>query len=153
MRESGTEGAIILCLISLYLSPTPDRPVRGACIVYDLKTATRLYVLESHSKRASAVSYSPDGRRLITMSLEESNVKVWKVGVSLLGLLTPAGPPPQRHGAGSNEPYKVIEFALTSPEEALMSAAAQLEWLRVEWLEERRVKVTFRQTALTFSVG
>jgi WD40 repeat protein len=47
----------------------------GAVVVYDLKTATRLYVLESHHKRASAVSYSPDGRRLVTVSLEESNVK------------------------------------------------------------------------------
>ena len=78
--------------------------------------------------------------------------RVWKVGVSLLGLLTPAGPPPQRHGAGSHNPYRVLDFRLTSPEEAMMTAAAQLEWLTMEWLEERRVKISIRQTALTFSV-
>lgn len=55
---------------------------RGACIVYDLKTATRLYILDSHKKRASAVSYSPDGRRLVTVSLEESNVKWVVFGVA-----------------------------------------------------------------------
>ena len=78
--------------------------------------------------------------------------RVWKVGVSLLGLLTPAGPPPQRHGSQAHEAYKTIDFALTSPEEAMMTAAAQLEWLTVEWPDEKRVKITIRQTALTFSV-
>lgn len=78
--------------------------------------------------------------------------RVWKVGTSLLGLLTPSGPPPQGHGTGSHEPYKTLDFKLAYPEEAMMTAAAQLEWLTVEWLEERRVKVTIRETALTFSV-
>ncbi len=31
----------------------------GAVIMYDLKTATRLYVLEGHRRRADAVSFSP----------------------------------------------------------------------------------------------
>lgn len=43
--------------------------------------------------------------------------RVWKVGASLLGLLTPAGPPPQGHGSHSNEAYKTLEFKLASPEE------------------------------------
>ena len=29
--------------------------------MYDLKTATRLYVLEGHKKRTTACSFSPDG--------------------------------------------------------------------------------------------
>ena len=52
----------------------------GAVIMYDLKTATRLYVLEGHHRRLTAVSFSPDGRRLVTVSIEESVVLVWKVG-------------------------------------------------------------------------
>ncbi len=44
----------------------------GAAVLYDLKTATRLYVLEGHKKRLAACSFSPDGRRLVTLSLEES---------------------------------------------------------------------------------
>lgn len=51
----------------------------GAIIMYDLKTGTRLYVLESHKKRPAACSFSPDGRRLVTVSLEEGVVLVWKV--------------------------------------------------------------------------
>lgn len=78
--------------------------------------------------------------------------RIWKVGISFLGLLTPAGPPPQRHGAGAHEAYKTIDFALTSPEEALMTAAAQLEWLTLDWESERRVKLSIRETALTFTV-
>jgi hypothetical protein len=78
---------------------------------------------------------------------------VWKVGNSFLGLLTPAGPPPQGHGSNSHEAYKTLEFKLASPEEAMMTAAAQLEWLNIEWLEERRVKISIRETALTFSVA
>ncbi|KAL7006212.1 hypothetical protein EMMF5_004333 [Cystobasidiomycetes sp. EMM_F5] len=77
---------------------------------------------------------------------------VRKVGTSLLGMLTPAGPPPQGHGSGSNEPYKTLDFKLASPEEAMMTAAAQLEWLVVDWLDDRRVKISIRETALTFSV-
>ena len=79
--------------------------------------------------------------------------RVWKVGASLLGLLTPAGPPPQGHGSSSNEAYKTLDFKLASPEEAMMTAAAQLEWLTVEWNGERGVKITIRETALTFSVA
>ena len=50
--------------------------------MYDLKTATRLYVLEGHRKRTTACNFSPDGRRLVTLSLEECTVLVWKVGSS-----------------------------------------------------------------------
>ncbi|KAL7423894.1 hypothetical protein Q5752_001479 [Cryptotrichosporon argae] len=42
----------------------------GAVITYDLKTASRLYVLEPHRGRpCAAVGFSPDGRRLVTISL------------------------------------------------------------------------------------
>lgn len=33
-------------------------------IMYDLKTATRLYVLDGHKHKVTACSFSPDGRRL-----------------------------------------------------------------------------------------
>lgn len=80
----------------------------GAVIMYDLKTASRLYVLEPHHVAVSSVNFSPDGRRLITVSLEEGNVSVWKVGSSLSGFFTVGGPP--RQGAGKGEPFKRIEF-------------------------------------------
>ena len=76
--------------------------------MYDLKTATRLYVLEGHKKRTTACSFSPDGRRLVTLSLEESAVLVWKVGASFTSFFMPGAPPRQGH-AGS-EPFKTLNF-------------------------------------------
>lgn len=80
----------------------------GAVVMYDLKTATRLYVLEGHKKRTTACSFSPDGRRLVTMSLEEQDVLVWKVGSSFTSLFMPGAPP--RQGHGGSEPFKRLEF-------------------------------------------
>lgn len=80
----------------------------GAVVMYDLKTATRLYVLEGHKKRIAACSFSPDGRRLATVSLEESVVRVWKVGSSLTSLFMPGVPP--RQGHSGSEPFKSLNF-------------------------------------------
>lgn len=80
----------------------------GAVIMYDLKTATRLYVLEGHTKRLVGCSFSPDGRRLATVSLEEGIVRVWKVGSSLTSLFMPGVPP--RQGHSGSEPYKTLNF-------------------------------------------
>jgi WD40 repeat protein len=33
-------------------------------ILYDLKTATRVFVLEGHKHKITACSFSPDGRRV-----------------------------------------------------------------------------------------
>lgn len=82
----------------------------GAVVVYDLKTATRLYVLEGHSRRLTVLSFSPDGRRLVTASLEESVVMVWKVGASFVAWFTPGAPPRQGHGHGTSEPFKRLDF-------------------------------------------
>jgi len=77
---------------------------------YELKTASRLYVLEPHRAPVSSVTFSPDGRRLLTVSLEEGAVTVWKVGSSLSGFFNVGGPP--RQGAlGGSGPFKRIEFA------------------------------------------
>jgi WD40 repeat protein len=76
--------------------------------MYDLKTGTRLYVLEGHKKRLSACSFSPDGRRLVTVSLEEGVVLVWKVGSSFSSFFNPGAPP--RQGHGGTQPYKTLTF-------------------------------------------
>jgi len=76
--------------------------------MYDLKTATRLYVLDGHKKRLDACSFSTDGRRLVTVSLEESMVRVWKVGTSITSIFMPGAPP--RQGHSGSQPYKTIPF-------------------------------------------
>jgi WD40 repeat protein len=80
----------------------------GAFIMYDLKTATQLYVLEGHKRRPTACTFSPDGRRLVTVSLEEGVVLVWKVGSSFTSFFNPGAPP--RQGHGGSLPFKTLNF-------------------------------------------
>ncbi|THH17275.1 hypothetical protein EW146_g3520 [Bondarzewia mesenterica] len=110
--------------------------IEGAIIMYDLKTATRLYVLECHKKRLAACSFSPDGRRLVTVSLEEGLVLVWKVGSSFTSFFNPGAPPRQGH-AGS-EPYKSLKFNVG--DEANMSVEDTLQAVRFEWAAERSTR-------------
>ncbi|GAA5914045.1 uncharacterized protein JCM6883_007133 [Sporobolomyces salmoneus] len=114
----------------------------GSAIVYDLKTATRLYVLEGHHRPLAAVSWSPDGHRLATVSLEESKVCIWKTGMGILSLI---GAPTQR---GGSQPFKTWDFHVG--DEALMTTAATLEWILVDWPAERTVRLRIRETALSF---
>lgn len=65
-------------------------------------------MLEPHHAPVSSVNFSPDGRRLVTVSIEEGDVTVWKVGSSLSGFFNVGGPP--RQGGGKGEPFKRIEF-------------------------------------------
>ncbi|KAK7061717.1 WD-repeats-region domain-containing protein [Favolaschia claudopus] len=119
----------------------------GAMVMYDLKTAIRLYVLEGHKKRITACSFSPDGRRLVTLSLEESVVLVWKVGSSLSSFFNPGAPP--RQGHGGSEPFKTLSFNVG--EEANMTTAESLNLVRFEWAAERSVRLKIRESTLTFS--
>ena len=66
-------------------------------------------MLEPHHAPVSVVTFSPDGRRLITVSLEESDVTVWKVGSSISGFFNVGGPP--RQGGAAKEPFKRIGFS------------------------------------------
>ena len=114
-----------MCLLSKTRFPTVDFHTdsqrlavgtsEGAVIMYDLKTATRLYILEGHRKRLAGISFSPDGRRLVTLGLEESVVLVWKVGSSFTSFFHPGAPPRQGH-AGS-DPYKTLNFVLVGGSE------------------------------------
>ncbi|KAL5632661.1 hypothetical protein ACGC1H_005568 [Rhizoctonia solani] len=119
----------------------------GAVIVYDLKTATRLYVLEGHSRRLTVLSFSPDGRRLATASLEESVVMVWKVGASFTSWFAPGVPPRQGHGHG--EPFKRLDFNVG--DEAHMTIAATLEWVNFTWPNDRTARLSIRDSVLTFN--
>ncbi|KAL4080859.1 WD40-repeat-containing domain protein [Scleroderma citrinum] len=119
----------------------------GAVIMYDLKTATQLYVLEGHKKRPAACTFSPDGRRLVTVSLEEGVVLVWKVGSSFTSFFNPGAPP--RQGHSGSQPYKTLSFNVG--DEANMTVAETLEWVKFEWASERSVRLHIRESTLTFS--
>ncbi|RXK36360.1 hypothetical protein M231_06397 [Tremella mesenterica] len=118
----------------------------GAVIMYDLKTASRLYVLEPHKSPVSAITFSPDGRRLVTVSLEQGDLTVWKVGSSLSGFFNVGGPP--RQGGEKGEPFKRIVFIRAGDEP--MSSTSGLSDVQISWPGNRQARVTIRETALTF---
>jgi WD40 repeat protein len=70
-------------------------------------------VLETHRYPVSAISFSPDGRRLVTASLAEHKVTIWKVGSSFSGFINVGGPP--RQGSASGEPFKSLDFFVADP--------------------------------------
>jgi WD40 repeat protein len=83
----------------------------GAVIMYDLKTATRLYVIEGHAGVLSACDFSPDGRRLVTVSVGESKALIWKIGSGLGSLFSP-GSLPRQGGTDASGAYKAISFGV-----------------------------------------
>ncbi|KAH7909671.1 WD40-repeat-containing domain protein [Hygrophoropsis aurantiaca] len=119
----------------------------GVFIMYDLKTATQMYVLEGHKKRPAACTFSPDGRRLVTVSLEEGVVLVWKVGSSFSSFFKPGAPP--RQGHSGSQPFKTLAFNVGA--EANMTIVETLEYVRFEWPAERSVRLHIRESVLTFS--
>jgi WD40 repeat protein len=138
----------------------------GAVVMYDLKTAIRLYVLEGHTKPITTCSFSADGRRLVTISLGESLVLVWKVGSSFASFFNPGAPPSQGH-VGS-QPFKTLKFNVGADGKLVskkkgkaisqfgvssgkMTTAETLDLVRIEWITDRSVKVRIRQSVLTFS--
>jgi WD40 repeat protein len=128
----------------------------GASIMYDLKTATRLYVLTTPgiTQPCTALSFSPDGRRLVTLFLDAHSVSVWKVGSSLLGLVT-WGKVPRQHGVQSTTdegPFKTFGVPLT-PDNSNLQAADILNLVSMDWLGDRSVRLRIREAAFTFSLS
>lgn len=121
----------------------------GAVIMYDIKTATRMYVLEAHMHQVSALSFSPDGRRLVTVSVDEHKVTVWKVGSSFGSFFVLGGPP--RQGSGPGEPFKVLEFAAGLEGGAETDPATGLPKVTISWPGERSARLVIGQMKLTFA--
>jgi len=119
----------------------------GAIVMYDVKTATCLYVLECHRQGLAACSFSPDGHRLVSVSLEEGVVFVWKVGNSFASFFNPGAPP--RQGHRGSDPYKTLNFNVGDA--AVMTLEETFEHVRFEWTAERSVQLKIRDVTLTFS--
>ncbi|KAK4046684.1 hypothetical protein OIV83_005887 [Microbotryomycetes sp. JL201] len=119
----------------------------GSTIVYDLRTATPLYVLEAHKSPVTALSWSPDGHRLISVSLDETKVVVWKVGQGILSMFMPGAPPRQGIGLRDNgsAPYKTFSFHVGDE-------AATLEWVVLDWPGDRTARLRIRETSINFGV-
>ncbi|EHS62984.1 uncharacterized protein PGTG_21350 [Puccinia graminis f. sp. tritici CRL 75-36-700-3] len=149
----------------------------GAIVIYDLKTGTKMDILESFRTPVVAASFSIDGQRLVAVSLDENRIEIWKFAGSPFAIssffnfasssssssASNAGPLASRlpsgsgsanlelgkHHHGSSKPFKSLSFNVG--EEALMSIAGTLEWVRIEWLSERSCRLRIRQSSITFS--
>ncbi|KAG0049841.1 hypothetical protein BGZ83_005334 [Gryganskiella cystojenkinii] len=61
--------------------------MEGAIIVYDLQTATRWQILEGHTRPVSAVSFSRDGKTIVSCSVKEGSVRFWHPNPGFFGML------------------------------------------------------------------
>ena len=120
----------------------------GAVIMYDLKTATRLYVIEGHRRQLSACGFSPDGRRLVTVSVDEGKLLIWKVGTTFTSMFTP-GQLPRQGGTGDSGAYKSIDFNVGT---AAGQAGDELRVVSLEWANERSVRVKLGEAQMSLSV-
>jgi hypothetical protein len=98
----------------------------GAIIMYDIKTATRLYVLEAHSTALNGLVFSHDGRRLISMCLGDGMLKVWKTGVGI-GSLFSFGNAPRQMGSFLSRAAASVAGVATTNEGIESEAIAQQE--------------------------
>ncbi|KAJ3106164.1 hypothetical protein HDU97_006981 [Phlyctochytrium planicorne] len=123
----------------------------GVVIVYDLKTATRIQILEGHSKAVSAVAFSNDGKLIATFSLEENSVRLWQTSASffnsLVGALSGNTNASVTTVGGVGHMKSFRQFSVGLPESAPLEMV--LEQVRFEWISERSVQIFLASLALS----
>lgn len=151
----------------------------GAIIVYDLKTATRLYVLEAHRASLNGLAFSPDGRRLISLCLQDGMVKIWKTGTGIRNLFN-FGVPRQaaqsflslgshaedvnhttgRDTSSGTQAYKNIAFGhlantafANSGEDTHERLLQRLDLVHFEWLSEQSVKILVGEASMVIDAA
>ncbi|KAI8801576.1 hypothetical protein BJ742DRAFT_684998 [Cladochytrium replicatum] len=140
----------------------------GFGIIYDLRTAMRVQVLEGHSRPITALSFSPDGKLLASFSLEENCVHFYQPTVGFLGSLVGAlnqvrasstsGPGSQStSGAATQGPFgsqmKSFRTFNVGPPEVAISLSSILEKVSFEWISDRGVRLqSVKGVELVFNV-
>lgn len=132
----------------------------GAIVMYDLRSATRLFVLEGGHAGLSldAISFSPDGRRLVSVSCREGKILGWKVGNSVVGWFKPGVMPRQGGEEAKEVAYKSLRFPRSSVNERA-DRRDQHVWrdegqkVDFEWKTDRLVKVDVIDAAQTSEVN
>lgn len=125
----------------------------------------RVQVLQAHKLGVTACSFCPDGRKLVSISLEDSCIRVWRIHGGAANtlyntFLTIAS------GAGAVEQHlKELKFNIGDEGQmnlscenypdcfpGRMTTAATLEWVRFEWDGEERVRCKIRDTVLALTI-
>ncbi|GES77357.1 WD40 repeat-like protein [Rhizophagus clarus] len=115
--------------------------LEGASIIYDLRTATRLHILEGHTKSVTAISFSGDGRLIVSCSLEEGTVRVWNANPGFLGMIA-NGTSRKTPLSSSIRPSKTFGFNLG--DDARLSVASILESVYFDWVADRTTVIQYK---------
>ncbi|KAJ3307604.1 hypothetical protein HDU76_004502, partial [Blyttiomyces sp. JEL0837] len=132
----------------------------GTVIMYDLKTATKVQILEGHTKALSAVAFSPDGRLIATFSLPEGNVRFWQPSTGFFNSLVGAFSGNSANaataalasvgGVGLMKSFREFNIGLAG---AGASNTDILREVKFEWMSDRSVKLfSVQDFQLVFTV-
>ncbi|KAI9092699.1 hypothetical protein DFS34DRAFT_287308 [Phlyctochytrium arcticum] len=137
----------------------------GIAVVYDVRIAAKVQVLEGHTKAINALSFSPDGKLIATFSIEENTVRFWQPSGgflgTLVGALTTGGATSGAAGVaalasvgGVGHMKSFRTFSLGPPPNvSTISPTMLLEGIKFEWTGERRVTInTLDGMQLAFTV-
>ncbi|KAF9028082.1 hypothetical protein BGZ52_000766 [Haplosporangium bisporale] len=144
--------------------------LEGAIVVYDLQTATRWQILEGHTKSVSAVSFSRDGKTIVSCSIKEGNVRLWHPSPGFFGMLMSgsslwgggggsgsANKTPANAGhstlpsLSSQQSSRTFDFAL---QESIVTGSEEsmLNHIKFEWTGDRVVKLSVYDHIMSFNV-
>ncbi|KAJ3391542.1 hypothetical protein HDU92_008992 [Lobulomyces angularis] len=116
----------------------------GQIVTYDLRTASRLCVLEQgNNKAVSAVSISKDGKLIVTFCIQENCVRFFQPTGSIFGAMLGAfGTNNANAGTGSLITHMKIfrEFNIGPPVQNV-SIQSIIDEVKFEWVSERGVKM------------
>ncbi|KAG0005763.1 hypothetical protein BGZ65_010237 [Modicella reniformis] len=144
----------------------------GAIVVYDLQTATRWQILEGHVGAVSAVSFSRDGKTIVSCSIKEGTVRFWHPNPGFFGMLMGGGNSFWGHSRSnsatsvtgnsssssssgpslsSQQSIRAFDFALqesiaTGSEESMFSH------VNFEWTGDRMVKLSIYDHIMSFNL-
>ncbi|CAG8592588.1 8778_t:CDS:10 [Ambispora gerdemannii] len=124
--------------------------LEGASIIYDLRTATRWHVLEGHTKSVTAISFSGDGKVIVSCSLDERTVRVWNTSSGLLGMLSRDSKPFVSTLSSSIKPSRTFGFNIG--DDVHLSTPTILDTVHFDWVSERTVKLYVQDLTMSFNV-
>ena len=116
----------------------------GPVVLYDLKTATRLYVLDGHTAPVTACSFSPDGRRFLSLCLSEGLVLLWRLSAGFVDMLRP------RRTKGEASAYRSIPLHLGDA--AQLPLADTLGGVSLQWRDAHGVHMRIGEAHVNLSV-
>ncbi|KAJ2998744.1 hypothetical protein HDV02_004091 [Globomyces sp. JEL0801] len=132
----------------------------GNSVIYDLRTATKVTILEGHRAAVHGISFSPNGKLLASLSLQENQIAFWQPAQGFLGSLVGAfsggttgargGISVPSMGVGRLSPFRTFAIGQPNTEVVLEEAIRDIKF---EWTGERALRLfSIRGLELVFNV-